>query len=155
MKILKNLSVLILLSSSFALAGESLWQKVLSCDGEAAIVDRHVYHPSTSQVVIRDTMTLKPLSYLQSQGVDISALSLQSGKREIILSGENDQYIYSPEAFHGFSQLTNGTFGSCQDYVIREGKGLKVIFNRWKVPDQYHPSGSCGEIANWYFQDCQ
>jgi hypothetical protein len=149
--ILTNLMVLA--NSSTANAGYH--EQVLNCDNGAAVVDRNTLSPKYPQVVIRQT---EIVNYLKSQGVS------SNDKGEVILNGINDLPVYAANDFHGFTDLGSGTYRN--DWVRREGQGIRVSFNRFE-PFQNSDCGldiqmsnpSCGggmwkEVASWTIQSC-
>lgn len=137
--------------SSFALA-DGYYEKILTCDGGAAVVDRNSLSPNYPQVVIRNPQIV---AYLISQGVYASG-------NEIILTGVNDQPIYQSSDFHGFSVLGSE---SDRDWVRKEGQALRISFNRFIEAansdcghDIPYSDPSCQghfrEVASWYFEKC-
>jgi hypothetical protein len=133
---------------------DSIYEKVLDCDGGAAVVDRNRLSPAYPQVVIRNPQIVE---YLASQG------AIQGGG-EIILTGRNDQDVYQSSDFHGFSDVGSGTYRL--DWVRREGNGIRVSINRYEevansdcgrdIPSS-NPTcqGRFREVANWVFVDCR
>jgi hypothetical protein len=107
----------------------NVYQQILSCDNGAAVVDRNTLSPSYPQLVIRNAGIV---SYLVSNGVNANA------KGEVILTGINDRPVFQASDFHGFSDLGSGSFRN--DWTRREGRALRVSFNRSKPPS----NSDCG-----------
>lgn len=137
------------------LRNDVFWfERVLSCDAGAAVIDKNTLSPKYPQLVIRNPQIV---SYLISRGVNANR------QNEVILTGVNDRDVYTGQDFHGFTDLGSGSYRN--DWVRREGAVIVVSFNRYKpvansdcgnsIPSS-DPScqGDFEEVAYWRFQSC-
>jgi hypothetical protein len=138
------------------------WQPLVVCDGGAAVLDVNADSRTYLQLLIRNQNIL---SYLHQVG----AVSLKYGQNELILRGQQERGVFSPQDFKGATNYGNVTF-------YRDGNGIKLVFSHdTKCWTEYPPGSSCrdnplsmacesagtmkcergSERANWYFQSCR
>lgn len=131
------------------------WQRILTCDGGVAVVDKSLESPRYAQIVIKDP---RIVSYLTSTG-QIYA----NDKGEVILAGQNSADINNPQDFQGFQVFSE--MGS-NNWAARRGYGLQISYNKRTLPSNSdcghdipasdpYCQGQINEIANWYFQHCE
>ncbi len=143
------------------------FQKMLTCNGGAAVLDADTGERRQVQFVIRDP---NAINWLTGQvGMQLGPLNRGNG-RELIVSGRSDNGLFSPGDFHSMSQPFIDA-GDAQ--VFRDGRGIKVVFRRddgvqggFCTDNQGGEPGGCiggwaggtrvyHELANWYFDDCR
>jgi hypothetical protein len=161
--------ILVLAASLFTLRAQAAWRQVLSCDGGAAVVDADQDNPYLVQLVIREKAIV---DYFRSSGFGASPGVPFQGS-EIIVSGRNDQPVYSGGDVRSFSAQRPSSYSNTEySYVRREGAGLRIntVDRHNGCPGEcrdYPYSmqceslctgaqvGSQWDVANWYFQNCQ
>jgi len=148
---MKLLSIFLIIFTSLSAMAFS-WNKVLTCDGGAAVVDVNDFQRNSVQVVIRDPNVVR---YIQSK---YYANEFPQSS-EVILSGLNARDVYNGSDFQYISLVS---FGKMMWEAYRENQGLKVRFYR-TISDtnsdcpNYVPCKPDyqAEVANWYFNSCQ
>ena len=156
---------LLMLVGSAAVAAP--WEKVLTCDNGAAVIDVDTAERRNLQLVIRDTAVLKHLH-------ERHAFRLEFGTRELALGGRQEHGVFHPRDF----QYLNGKFGYIYDerliFVTREATGVKLKIGK-RIAVYENCTGSCREnplsmqcesacsvptrhyeqeLASWTFQRC-
>jgi hypothetical protein len=145
------------------------WQKVLTCDGGAAVVDADSDNPAHLQIVVRDPNIV---SYFNKSGVG-SSPGMPSSATEVIRSGNNDIPVHDGGDVHAFSESYQDSYSTYQNaYIWREGGGIKIKFESQHMgcpadcrenPLSMQCESLCvganvggrWEMANWYFRDCR
>ena len=150
------------------------FEKILECDGGAAVVDVDARERRNLQLVIRDTGIIEYLN-------DVGAIRANFGDEEAIIRGFSQTGgVFSADQFQSFEQLSSRVF------VYREGGGLKLTFQRqrrdtgiWWCDGHYtyetggtYPGQRCDglavyqggnwrwipevydEYAGWFFNQC-
>jgi hypothetical protein len=152
-------------------ASGTVWEKVLTCDGGAAVLDTDTGERRHLQFVIRNQQII---GYLASQ-VRVSTQGIISRSGEIIIDGRQNHGVWGGGDF----QYMDGRVPYVNVDVHREGGGIRVSFwvNAQGSQGCFCKSGGdpCGgslcqcpggaddlvcpgnphqEIANWFFQSC-
>ncbi len=137
------------------------WNKVLTCDNGAAVLDVDGGERRNLQFVIRDQ---RIIGYFANE-VRVSTRGIVDRSGEIILRGRQNQGVFGAGDFRAM----DGGVDNASVSVRREGQGVKVVFYQsiaWSRCDgDVSPStGMCSgqtqsgttynELANWYFHDC-
>jgi hypothetical protein len=152
--------------TSEAAYSSGTWQRLVTCNGGAAVLDVDTGERRQLQLDIRDA---NAVNYLTGQiGMQLGPLNRGNG-RELIVGGWSNNGAFSRGDFHAFS-APMATVGAA--YVYREGKGIRVKFEH----DDGIQGGFCTdnlggfeggclggwaggtrvshELANWYFDSC-
>lgn len=159
-----SLSIFVASADAASWAAPS-WQKILTCDNGAVVVDVNTNERRQLQAVIHDVNILR---YLYSAG----AINLSYGAQEAIIQGWTGNGVFDPGSFSDFKARPGYPYDGYSIDVRREGQGMKVTFLNTTSWTEYPGdcrnntlSMSCessgithsrtDEIANWYFRDCQ
>jgi hypothetical protein len=127
----------------------AIWQKVLTCEGGAAVVDvdtqdRGPFHTGlTKQIVVRNSNIV---DYFRSRGLTVNSAN------EVIATVHGD--INNLQAF-----IEGGHHGDdLRINFYRDGSGFKLMFTGivqgYVDGDGQFHSARYYEIANWYFNNC-
>ena len=143
------------------------WQKLLTCNGGAAVLDVDSGERRNVQLVIRDRNIV---DYLQSKSPDSSMVN---ASHEIVMQA-------SEELIHGLFKASDFGADDFWTYrypdfldaavIQRDGNGIKVTIAKRFDPicenGYWGYQGGCNggsairahvdeELANWYFDDCR
>jgi hypothetical protein len=171
MKVLsKNKFVLILLlAMESTSASAANFQKILTCDEGAAVVDVDRDNPQQVQLVIRNAGIV---DYFIRSGVGSSPGAPAQGN-EIIATGYNERPVYSGSDFLGFSESRQSSYSNTDHgYIWRDGNGVRIKYESQHngCPAECAESplsmqceslcigaqvGSKYVMADWYFRDCR
>jgi hypothetical protein len=148
---------------TIAMQAQASWERVLTCDGGAAVLDVDNQQRTHLQLVIRDGNIL---GYLNNVG----AVSLQYGQREAVIGGYQNDGVFGPGNFSYMNAYAGGG-SNTKVYVNRAGSGLSLRFEQASAgvscPDDCNDSlsSSCESrcqpwqssrpVANWLFRDCR
>lgn len=153
--------------TSEAAYSSGTYQKLVTCNGGAAVLDVDTGERRQLQFVIRDA---NAINYLTGQiGMQLGPLNRGNG-RELIVRGWSKNGAFSAGDFHALSSPIS-TVGNV--YVYREGSGIRVKFERDGGVEGGYCTDNLGgfeggclggwaggrrvshELANWYFDDCR
>jgi hypothetical protein len=157
--------------SSSESALSSRWEKVLTCDNGAAVLDVDTSERRHLQFVIRNPQII---GYLASE-VRVSTQGIISRSGEIIVGGRQDRGVWSSSDF----DKIDGNVPYVNAEVRREGGGVRVAFwvnaqgaqgcfcagggdpcsgSLCQCPggpeDTICPGNPHQELANWFFRNC-
>lgn len=153
-------------SSSESAYSSGAWQKMVTCNGGAAVLDADTGERRQVQLVIRDPNAINWLT--GRVGMQLGPLDRGNG-RELVVRGWTDNGVFSPADFRSMGAPLGG--GDAQ--VFRDGAGIKIVFRHddgvqggYCTDNQGGWEGGCiggwaggtrvmRELANWYFDDCR
>jgi hypothetical protein len=152
--------------TSEAAYSSGVWQKLMTCNGGAAVLDVDTGDRRNVELVIRDRNVV---DYLQSKAPN----QMVNAKHEIVIrSGEPMMHgLFSPRDFgqDDFWSYRVPDFWNAA-IVQKDGRGIKVTIAKRFEPicegGQWGYQGGCWgghtirarvieELANWYFDDCR
>jgi hypothetical protein len=155
--------------ATVAVQANASWEKVLTCDGGAAVVDANTQDRSQVQLVIRDRNIVE---YFRRSGVRSEPGMGYSGD-EYILSGRNSTPVSSGKDFKAIYVNEPTSYSSSMTaYAVSEGNGIKVTVEEKHdgCPQDCRENplsmqceslcvgagvGATFSSANWYFRDCR
>lgn len=150
-------------STAEAVYSTGSWQRLLTCNGGAAVLDVDTGERRHLQLVIHDANAINYVT-----GAVHQQMLLDRGNgRELIAAGWSTAGVFQPSELGSFTE--DASDYSSRVRVFREGKGVKVVFELHRREGGFCTDWCsdfcCGgyagasdvypELANWYFDDCR